>query len=105
MGINKLIKNVQKILSSETEREQASPERIKELLNELEKKDKKLHSRNYSGVKWVGIIFIIFLLILFYIKYLLNQMAILQGNQIVLETKIDEQIPFKLIQTRSSHIF
>ena len=26
-----------------------------------------------------------------YIKYLHNQMAILQGNQIVLETKIDEQ--------------
>jgi heme A synthase len=36
------------------------------------KKDRKLHSKNYKGVKWVGIIFVIFLLILFYIKYLLN---------------------------------
>jgi cell division protein FtsB len=27
----------------------------------------------------------------FYIKYLHNQMAVLQGNQIVLETKIEEQ--------------
>ena len=36
------------------------------------KKDKKLHSKNYKGVKWVGIFFIIFLLILFYIKYILK---------------------------------
>ncbi len=36
------------------------------------KKDKKLHSKNYQGVKWVGIIFIIFLLILFAIKYFLK---------------------------------
>ncbi|MBD0850945.1 hypothetical protein [Maribacter arenosus] len=36
------------------------------------KKDKKLHSKNYKGVKWVGIIFILFLIILFYIKYMLN---------------------------------
>ncbi len=36
------------------------------------KKDKKLHSKNYKGVKWIGIIFVIFLLILFYIKYLLK---------------------------------
>jgi len=36
------------------------------------KKDKKLHSKNYKGVKWVGIIFMIFLLILFLIKYLLK---------------------------------
>jgi len=34
------------------------------------KKDRKLHSKNYQGVKWVGIIFIIFILILFVIKYL-----------------------------------
>ncbi len=34
------------------------------------KKDKKLHEKNYQGVKWVGIIFIIFILILFIIKYL-----------------------------------
>jgi len=36
------------------------------------KKDKKLHAKNYKGVKWVGIFFIIFLLILFFIKYILN---------------------------------
>ncbi|WP_273566219.1 hypothetical protein [Maribacter halichondriae] len=34
------------------------------------KKDKKLHEKNYRGVKWVGIVFIIFILILFMIKYL-----------------------------------
>lgn len=36
------------------------------------KKDKKLHARNYKGVKWIGILFIIFILLLFYIKHLLN---------------------------------
>lgn len=36
------------------------------------KKDKKLHLKNYKGVKWVGISFIIFLVILFCIKYLLK---------------------------------
>lgn len=36
------------------------------------KKDKKLHLKNFKGVKWVGIFFIIFLIILFYIKYLLK---------------------------------
>jgi len=36
------------------------------------KKDKKLHSKNYKGVKWVGIIFAIFIIILFIIKYLLK---------------------------------
>lgn len=36
------------------------------------RKDKKIHSKNYKGVQWVGIIFIIFLLILFCIKYLLK---------------------------------
>nr|WP_246200183.1 hypothetical protein [Maribacter luteus] len=36
------------------------------------KKDKKLHNKNYKGVKWVGIIFIIFLTILFIIKFLLK---------------------------------
>ncbi len=36
------------------------------------KKDKKVHSQNYKGVKWVGILFIIFLAILFSIKYLLK---------------------------------
>lgn len=36
------------------------------------RKDKKLHTKNYKGVKWVGIMFITFILILFYIKYFLN---------------------------------
>ncbi len=36
------------------------------------RKDKKLHLKNYKGVKWVGISFIIFLVILFCIKYLLK---------------------------------
>lgn len=36
------------------------------------KKDKKLHVKNYKGVKWVGIFFFIFLIILFFIKYLLK---------------------------------
>lgn len=35
-------------------------------------KDKKLHSKNYQGVKWVGISFVIFIIILFYIKYLIK---------------------------------
>ena len=33
-------------------------------------KDKKLHEKNYQGVKWVGIFFIIFITALFLIKYL-----------------------------------
>jgi Mn2+/Fe2+ NRAMP family transporter len=36
------------------------------------KKDLKLHQKNYKGVKWVGVFFIIFLLTLFFIKYLLK---------------------------------
>ncbi len=32
------------------------------------KKDKKLHTKNYKGVKWVGIVFVIFIIILFAIK-------------------------------------
>ena len=32
-------------------------------------KDKKLHVKNYKGVKWVGIFFTIFIIILFLIKY------------------------------------
>ena len=31
-------------------------------------KDKKLHLKNYQGVKWVGFFFLIFILILFLIK-------------------------------------
>ncbi len=36
------------------------------------KKDKKLHSKNYKGVKWIGITFIIFIIVLFIIKYILK---------------------------------
>ncbi len=36
------------------------------------KKDKKLHRKNYSGVKWIGITFISFVLILFLIKHFLK---------------------------------
>ncbi len=35
-------------------------------------KDKKLHDRNYKGVKWVGFVFTTFIIILFVIKYLLK---------------------------------
>ena len=35
-------------------------------------KDKNLHRRNYSGVKWVGIFFAAFIIILFCIKYLIK---------------------------------
>ena len=37
------------------------------------KKDRKLHLKNYQGVKWVAIIFVIFILILFSIKYFLKK--------------------------------
>ena len=36
------------------------------------KKDLKLHQKNYKGVKWIGVFFIVFLATLFCIKYLLN---------------------------------
>ncbi|MCG2459514.1 hypothetical protein K8352_01995 [Flavobacteriaceae bacterium F89] len=36
------------------------------------KKDKKLHLKNYKGVKWVGLTFIIFVIILFIIRTLLK---------------------------------
>ena len=35
-------------------------------------KDRKLHRRNYKGVRWVAIVFIIFVLALFAIKYFLK---------------------------------
>jgi cytochrome bd-type quinol oxidase subunit 1 len=35
-------------------------------------RDRKLHARNYKGVLWVGIVFVIFVLLLFLIKYLLR---------------------------------
>jgi cytochrome bd-type quinol oxidase subunit 1 len=36
------------------------------------KKDKELHRKNYKGVKWVGIVFVLFVIILFGLKYLLK---------------------------------
>lgn len=36
------------------------------------KKDRDMHKRNYQGVKWVGIVFVIFVVALFLIKYLLK---------------------------------
>ncbi|MCK0134608.1 hypothetical protein MWU82_09660 [Arenibacter sp. S6351L] len=35
-------------------------------------KDKKLHEKNYKGVKWVGLFFTLFIVILFLIKYFLK---------------------------------
>jgi len=35
-------------------------------------KDKKLHLKNYKGVKWVAVSFVFFILLLFIIKYLLK---------------------------------
>lgn len=37
------------------------------------KKDLKLHKKNYKGVKWVGIFFIIFIITLFCIKYFIKK--------------------------------
>jgi hypothetical protein len=45
MGFKKLIKNVQEIFSTETERTKVSRERIEELLGELEEKEKKLNHK------------------------------------------------------------
>lgn len=36
------------------------------------RKDKQLHERNYQGVIWIGIVFIVFLFLLFILKYLLK---------------------------------
>jgi len=36
------------------------------------KKDLKLHQKNYKGVKWVGLFFLIFLVTLFLIKFFLK---------------------------------
>ncbi len=36
------------------------------------KKDRKLHAKNYKGVKWVGISFVLFIIILFVIKQMLK---------------------------------
>ena len=45
MGFKKFIKSVQEIFSSETERTEASRDRIEELLSELEQKEKKLNHK------------------------------------------------------------
>lgn len=36
------------------------------------RKDKKLHLKNYKGVKWIALAFIAFILTLFLIKYTLK---------------------------------
>lgn len=36
------------------------------------KKDKKLHVKNYKGVKWVGLAFIAFIVLLSFMKYMLK---------------------------------
>ena len=36
------------------------------------RKDKKMHLKNYKGVKWVGFFFAIFIITLFFIKYLIK---------------------------------
>ncbi len=36
------------------------------------KKDKDLHRKNYKGVQWVVLAFIIFILLLFFMKYMLK---------------------------------
>jgi len=36
------------------------------------KKDQKIHSKNYKGVLYVGITFVIFIILLFIIKYFLK---------------------------------
>ncbi len=36
------------------------------------RKDKKLHRKNYKGVKWVGIFFVIFIISLFVIKFFIK---------------------------------
>lgn len=35
-------------------------------------KDKKLHKKNYQGIKWVGLFFTLFIVILILIKYFLK---------------------------------
>ncbi len=36
------------------------------------RKDRNLHQKNYKGVRWVGLAFITFIIILFVIKYVLK---------------------------------
>ena len=36
------------------------------------RKDRNLHQKNYKGVRWVGLAFLTFIIMLFVIKYLLK---------------------------------
>ena len=36
------------------------------------KKEKKIYKKNYKGVKWVGVSFAIFIIILFFIKHIIK---------------------------------
>lgn len=36
------------------------------------RKDRRLHQKNYKGVKWVGISFVVFVIVLFLLKVLLK---------------------------------
>jgi cytochrome bd-type quinol oxidase subunit 1 len=36
------------------------------------KRDKNLHLKNYKGVKWIALTFLIFIILLFIIKYYLK---------------------------------
>ncbi len=36
------------------------------------RKDKRLHQKNYKGVKWVAISFVVFVIVLFLLKVLLK---------------------------------
>ena len=36
------------------------------------RKDKRMHQKNYKGIKWVGISFVVFVIVLFLLKILLK---------------------------------
>lgn len=36
------------------------------------RKDKRLHLKNYKGVKWIALIFFLFIVLLFILKYFLK---------------------------------
>lgn len=36
------------------------------------RKDKKTHKKNYKGVTWIGLFFVIFIIILFLLKFFLK---------------------------------
>lgn len=37
------------------------------------RKDKRLHLKNYRGVKWIALIFFLFIVLLFVLKYFLKK--------------------------------